>query len=52
MWLKYPDLISESVEELTTIERHLRWRRAATKVQLLRVLKSGEARSTRGCPDG
>jgi transposase len=45
MWLKYPDLISESVDELAAAERHLGGRRAATKVQLLRLLKSGEARS-------
>lgn len=45
----YPTVIGESVPELAALERGLRGRRTAVRVQALRLLKSGAARSLAAC---
>jgi transposase len=47
MWLKYTEQIAESVEELLRWERRLRGHGMADRVKMLRLLKTGEARSRR-----
>jgi transposase len=47
MWLKYPEQIAESVADLRQWERRLRGRGTADRVKMLRLLKTGEARSRR-----
>ncbi len=49
MRYKYPDLICESETELITLEHQLAGQRAADRVRMLRLLKSGEAPSLRTC---
>ncbi|MDQ2785360.1 MAG: helix-turn-helix domain-containing protein [Chloroflexota bacterium] len=43
MHIAYPQVISENVEELRADEQRLRGTTAAPRVQMLRLLKSGEA---------
>lgn len=43
MHIAYPQVITETVEELRACEQHLRGTAAAPRVQMLRLLKSGEA---------
>ncbi len=43
--IHYPTAIRESVEELTALERDLRSQPAEARVRLLRVLKTGQART-------
>jgi transposase len=43
MHIHYPTAISESLDDLTAHEHHLRGRKAATRVRLLILLKSGQA---------
>ena len=45
MWIQYPQVIRESVDELSALEKEHRGTRSAPRVQLLRLLKSGEKRS-------
>ena len=47
MWIDYSVSITETADELRAQERAIRGRRAADRVKLLRLLKSGEARSLR-----
>ena len=47
MWIDYSLSITESVAELQARERAVRGQRAADRVKLLRLLKSGTARSVR-----
>ena len=47
MWIDYGVSIMETVDALQAQERAVRGRRAADRVKLLRLLKSGEARSLR-----
>jgi hypothetical protein len=47
MWIDYSLSIAESVAELQARERAVRGQRAADRVKLLRLLKSGAARSVR-----
>ena len=47
MWIDYNMSIAESVAELQARERAVRGQRAADRVKLLRLLKSGAARSVR-----
>ena len=47
MWIDYSMSIAETVAELQARERAMRGRRAADRVKLLRLLKSGAARSVR-----
>jgi transposase len=47
MWIDYSISITESVAELQARERAVRGQRAADRVKLLRLLKSGAARSVR-----
>src|ERR687885_2776620 len=47
MWIDYSISITESVAELQARERAVRGKRAADRVKLLRLLKSGAARSVR-----
>jgi transposase len=49
MRVDYPRLISESEAELQLIERRLRGKATVTRVQMLRLLKSGQASSLRAC---
>lgn len=43
--IHYPSAIRESVEELTALERDLRGQPTQARVRLLRVLKTGQART-------
>jgi transposase len=43
--IHYPGAIRESIEELTALERELRGQPTQPRIQLLRVLKSGQART-------
>jgi transposase len=43
--IHYPSAIRESVEELTALERDLRGQPTEARVRLLRVLKTGQART-------
>ncbi len=45
----YPVVITEDLARLTTLERSLRGRSTAVRVQALRLLKSGAARSLTAC---
>lgn len=45
MGIPYPEVIRESVDELSALEKEHRNTRLAPRVQLLRLLKSGEKRS-------
>lgn len=45
MWTRYPQVIQENLEELSALEKEHRGSRLAPRVQLLRLLKSGEKRS-------
>jgi len=47
MWIDYSMRISETADELRGRERAVRGQRAADRVKLLRLLKSGAARSLR-----
>ena len=47
MWIDYGMSIAESVAELQARERAVRGQRAADRVKLVRLLKSGAARSVR-----
>src|SRR5919206_3676766 len=47
MWIDYSISIAESVTELQARERAVRGQRAADRVKLLRLLRSGAARSVR-----
>lgn len=47
MWIDYSAAIAESAAELAACERAARGRRAADRVKLLRLLKSGQERSLR-----
>lgn len=50
-WVRYPELIRESVEQLAERERQVRGRRTQARVQLLRLLKAGQVNSLRaGAP--
>jgi hypothetical protein len=51
--IKYPQAIQESEEELTSLEQSLRGQKAADRVRVLRLLKSGAVKSLRVlCTDG
>ena len=43
--IRYPEVIPESIDELTALERTLRGQRTQPRVTMLRLLKSGQARS-------
>lgn len=45
MWTRYPQVIQESLDELSTLEKTHRGTPMAPRLQLLRLLKSGEKRS-------
>lgn len=46
MWIQYPHVIQESVDDLATLEKtHRGNRRLFPRLQVLRLLKSGQARS-------
>jgi hypothetical protein len=47
MRIKYPKVIQESEEELTSLEQSLRGHKAADRVRVLRLLKSGAVKSLR-----
>lgn len=47
MWIDYPSLIEQTVDELVSIECRLSHQRSADRVKLLRLLKSGTVRSLR-----
>lgn len=47
MWIDYGERIAETADALLARERAVRGGRAADRVKLLRLLKSGEARSLR-----
>ena len=47
MWIDYGVRIAETADELRARERVVRGQRAADRVKLLRLLKSGAARSVR-----
>lgn len=49
MWINYPMVIGESDEELAGWEWRLRGEREQVRVRMLRLLKSGQARSLRAC---
>ncbi len=49
MRIKYPKAIQESEEELTKLEQRLRGQKAADRVRLLRLLKSGTVKSLKDC---
>ncbi len=44
MQIRYAEAIGESLEDLAQHERRLRGQKAATRVRLLRLRKSGQAR--------
>ena len=49
MRIKYPKAIQESEEELTRLEQRLRGQKAADRVRVLRLLKSGTVKSLKDC---
>jgi transposase len=49
MRIKYPQAIQESEEELTRLEQRLRGQKAADRVRMLRLLKSGAVKSLKAC---
>jgi transposase len=49
MRIKYPKAIQESEEELTRLEQRLRGQKAADRVRMLRLLKSGAVKSLKEC---
>ena len=49
MRIKYPKVIQESEEELTSLEQSLRGQKAADRVRVLRLLKSGAVKSLKDC---
>jgi transposase-like protein len=49
MRIKYPKAIQESEEDLTKLEQHLRGQKAADRVRMLRLLKSGAVKSLKDC---
>ncbi len=49
MRIKYPKAIQESEEELTRLEQSLRGQKAADRVRVLRLLKSGTVKSLKDC---
>ena len=49
MRIKYPKAIQESEEELTRLEQSLRGQKAADRVRMLRLLKSGAVKSLKDC---
>ncbi len=49
MRIKYPKAIQESEEELMSLEQHLRGEKAADRVRVLRLLKSGTVKSLKDC---
>jgi len=49
MRIKYPKAIQESEEELTRLEQRLRGQKAADRVRMLRLLKSGEVKGLKDC---
>lgn len=49
MWIDYPTVIGESEDELAAQEWRLRGTRQHVRLQMLRLLKCGQARSLAGC---
>ena len=49
MRIKYPKAIQESEEDLTKLEQRLRGQKPADRVRMLRLLKSGTAKSLKDC---
>jgi transposase len=49
MRIKYPKAIQESEEDLTRLEQRLRGQKAADRVRVLRLLKSGAVKSLKDC---
>jgi transposase len=49
MRIKYPQVIQESEEELTSLEQSLRGQKTAERVRVLRLLKSGTVKSLKDC---
>jgi transposase len=49
MYINYPELIAESELELQLLERKYRDKWGKPRIQMLRLLKSGRARSLREC---
>ncbi len=49
MRIKYPKAIQESEEELTRLEQSFRGQKAADRVRVLRLLKSGAVKSLKDC---
>jgi transposase len=49
MRIKYAKAIQESEEELTRLEQRLRGQKAADRVRVLRLLKSGTVKSLKDC---
>ncbi len=49
MRIKYPQAIQESEEDLTRLEQRLRGQKAADRVRMLRLLKSGTVKSLKDC---
>ena len=49
MRIKYPKAIQESEEDLTRLEQRLRGQKAADRVRMLRLLKSGTVKSLKDC---
>jgi transposase len=49
MRITYPKAIQESEEDLTSLEQRLRGQKAADRVRMLRLLKSGAVKSLKDC---
>jgi transposase len=49
MRINYPKAIQESEEDLTELEQRLRGQKAADRVRMLRLLKSGTVKSMKEC---
>jgi transposase len=49
MRINYPKTIGESEEDLIRLEQHLRGEKAADRVRMLRLLKSGTVKSSQDC---
>ena len=49
MRINYPKAIAESEEDLTELEQRLRGQKAADRVRMLRLLKSGTVTSMKDC---
>jgi transposase len=49
MRINYPKTIGESEADLRELEQHLRGQKAADRVRLLRLLKSGTVKSLKDC---